>query len=156
MMRMPILAACLIAMGLAPAGSARSAPACRAEVPAELSSASALWLGDCRGGAADGLGVSRAGTGEPYEFFAGRMRGGRLVDGVLVLKSGLMMVAVRFDAARRVVVSDGLRPAEDEAVFRTATAAAQSVARRFAASGNRGSAAYYAALARRIETAPPE
>jgi hypothetical protein len=98
----------------------------------------------------------RSGVGEPCDFFAGRMRAGRPVDGVLVLSSGLMMVAVRFDANRRVVVSDGSRPAEEEAVFRTATAGAEAVAKRMATVGNKGSAAYYTALAKRIRNAPPE
>ena len=128
----------------------------RADVPAELTAAPAQWLGECRNGVADGPGVTRAGRAAPYEFFAGRMREGRLVDGVLVLRSGLMMVAVRFDAQRRVVVSDGLRPSEDESVFHTATAAAEAVSQRFARAGNRASAAYYAALATRIRNAPPE
>ncbi|MGH6613450.1 hypothetical protein [Sphingomonas sp.] len=154
----------LIAIGLSPA-VAGSAPArqkaavqkpCRAEVPAELTTAPAHWLGDCPNGMAEGLGVTRAGGAAPYEFFAGRMRDGQLVDGVLVLKSGLMMVAIRFDAQRRVVVSDGLRPSEDEAVFRTATAAAEAVSKRMAATGNRSSAAYYTGLAKRIRNAPPE
>lgn len=132
------------------------APSCRVEVPAELSTRPARWLGECRNGVAEGLGVTRFGAAAPYEFFAGRMRAGRLVDGVLILKSDLMMVAVRFDAQRRVVVSDGLRPSEDEAVFRTAAAGAEAVSKRMAVSGNRSSAAYYAALAKRIRNAPPE
>ena len=100
--------------------------------------------------------MTRAGGKPPYAFFAGRMTAGRPVDGVIVLPSGLMKVAVRFDANLDAVVSDGLRPSEDEAVFRTATAAATAVSRRFAAEGNRGSADYYAKLAARISAAPPE
>lgn len=158
-------AACLLTAIGACQASAGSAPAkqktatqkpCRAEVPAELTAAPAHWLGECPNGMAEGLGVTRAGVAAPYEFFAGRMRGGQLVDGVLILKSGLMMVAIRFDAQRRVVVSDGLRPSEDEAVFRTATAAAEAVSKRMAATGNRSSSAYYASLAKRIQNAPPE
>ena len=84
------------------------------------------------------------------------MRGGHPVEGVIVLASGLMKVAVRFDATRHAVVSDGLRPSEDEKVFRTATAAATTVSQRFATAGNRSSAAYYAKLAARIKAAPPE
>ncbi|RSU61336.1 hypothetical protein BRX36_18115 [Sphingomonas sp. S-NIH.Pt1_0416] len=98
----------------------------------------------------------RAGKAEPYEFFAGRMAGGKLVDGVLLRRDGLMMVAIRFDKNRRVVVSDGLKASEDEDVFRTATASALATSRRFAAQNNLGSAAYYSRLADRIRTAPPE
>ena len=166
-----LIAACQAPADGAPAATSRTTTAapkpamvasppsshpCRAQTPAEITTTAARWLGDCPNGIADGLGVMRSGAGEPYEFFAGRMRAGRLVDGVLVLKSGLMMVAVRFDANRRVVVSDGLRPSEDEAVFRTATAGAEAVAKRMASAGNKGSAAYYTALAKRIREAPPE
>ncbi|WP_034161136.1 hypothetical protein [Sphingomonas sp. ERG5] len=150
-------AACQVSANGAPAKpSIAAAKPCRAEMPADLTTAPGHWLGDCRNGMADGLGVTRSGRAAPYEFFAGRMRDGRLVDGVLVLKSGLMMVAIRFDEQRHVVVSDGLRPSEDEAVFRTATAAAETVSKRFAAAGSRSSAAYYANLAKKIRNAPPE
>ncbi|BCI71431.1 hypothetical protein SPKIRA_22610 [Sphingomonas paucimobilis] len=136
--------------------SGRPSSPCRAQVPANLSLAPAQWLGDCSNGVADGLGVMRAGKAEPYEFFAGRMAGGKLVDGVLLRRDGLMMVAIRFDKNRRVVVSDGLKASEDEDVFRTATASALATSRRFAAQNNLGSAAYYSRLADRIRTAPPE
>src|SRR5436305_509029 len=71
--------------------SGRPSSPCRAQVPANLSLAPAQWLGDCSNGVADGLGVMRAGKAEPYEFFAGRMAGGKLVDGVLLRRDGLMM-----------------------------------------------------------------
>lgn len=129
---------------------------CRFDAPADLDAAPARWLGSCRNGAADGLGVVRAGTAEPYAFFAGRMLGGRPAEGLLLLHEGGMMVAVRFDAALRVVNSDGLRPAEDDRVFAQAQAAALETAARFRQEGNRASADYYAALAQRIVVSRPE
>jgi hypothetical protein len=158
----PLLLAAAAAITLAgTAALSRSAPAsgpaaCRADVPADLTLAPAHWLGDCPDGAAEGLGILRAGTAEPYEFFAGRMHQGHLVDGLLLLEQGTMMAAVRFDATRHVVSSDGLHPAEDDTLFRNATAAASAVSKRFAAAGNRGSATYYARLAVKIKNSQPE
>lgn len=150
-------AACQVpASGTAAKPSGVAAQPCRAEMPADLTTAPGHWLGECKNGMAEGLGVTRSGRAAPYEFFAGRMRDGHLVDGVLLLKSGLMMVAIRFDEQRRVVVSDGLRPSEDEAVFRIGSAAAEAVSKRFAAAGSRSSATYYANLAKKIRDAPPE
>ncbi|MBZ6382561.1 hypothetical protein [Sphingomonas sanguinis] len=50
---------------------------CRVTIPADLSQRPARWLGPCAQGMAEGLGVLRLGTGEPYQFFLGRMAGVR-------------------------------------------------------------------------------
>ncbi|NYF22838.1 hypothetical protein HDC36_004328 [Xanthomonas sp. JAI131] len=139
-----------------PAMSSPPAAPCRFEAPADLDAAPARWLGGCRHGAADGLGIVRAGTAEPYAFFAGRMQEGRPAEGLLMLHEGGLMVAVRFDAALRVVSSDGLRPNEDDRVFAQARAAALETAARLRQEGNQASAAYYAALAQRITESRPE
>lgn len=133
-----------------PAVAASATAACRFQAPADLDAAPARWLGGCRDGVADGLGVVRAGTAEPYAFFAGRMQGGQPAQGVLLLHAGGLMVAVGFDPALRAVSSDGLRPEEDDLVFAQARAAALDTAARLRREGNLGSADYYAALAQRI------
>ena len=141
----------LVAAGASmPAMASPPAEPCRFEAPADLDAAPARWLGGCRNGAADGLGIVRGGTAEPYAFFAGRMQEGRPAEGLLMLHAGGLMVAVRFDAALRVVSSDGLRPNEDDRVFAQARAAALETAARLRQQGNRASADYYAALAQRI------
>jgi hypothetical protein len=66
------------------------------------------------------------------------------------------MAAVRFDAALRAVASDGLRPDEDDHVFAQARAAALETSARLRQQGNRASADYYAALARRIDDSRAE
>ncbi|WP_369935961.1 hypothetical protein [Xanthomonas tesorieronis] len=150
--------ACLIAACASlPALATPPPPApCRFEAPADLDAAPARWLGDCQQGAADGLGIVRAGTAEPYAFFAGRMQDGRPAQGVLLLHEGGLMAAVRFDAALRAVSSDGLHPDEDDRVFAQARAAALETAARLRQQGNRASADYYTALARRIDDSRAE
>ncbi|WP_369942466.1 hypothetical protein [Xanthomonas medicagonis] len=149
--------ACLIAACAAlPALAAPPAAPCRFEAPADLDAAPARWLGECRNGAADGLGIVRAGTAEPYAFFAGRMQDGRPAQGLLLLHAGGLMAAVRFDATLRAVASDGLRPDEDDHVFAQARAAALETSARLRQQGNRASADYYTALARRIDDSRAE
>jgi hypothetical protein len=139
-----------------PPASPGGAAACRFTAPPDLDAAPSKWLGDCRAGAADGLGVLRAGSGEPYAFFAGRMERGRPVQGLLMLRDGLWMAAIRFDAKARAVSSDGLRPELDDQLFAQARAAALDTAARFRRAGNKASADYYMRLARKIVDGRPE
>ena len=147
-------AAAAFAMLLA-AGHAGAAPPCRFKVPADLDAAPARWLGECGNGTAEGLGVLRAGTGEPFAFFAGRMRGGMPMHGLLMLRSGSWMVPVRFDGSLRAVSQNG-HPEQEDRVFADAQAAARSTAARFRQAGNAASADYYTRLARRIVDGRPE
>ena len=151
-----VIGVLLVTGAVLPAHSSPPAGACQFQTPADLDAAPARWLGACINGAADGLGIIRAGTEEPYAFFAGQMQGGRPTEGLLVLREGGWMVAVRFDEAFRVVSSGGLRPEEDDHVFAQAHAAALETAARFRQDGNRGSADYYASLAQRITEGRPE
>ncbi|MET0548340.1 MAG: hypothetical protein ABW002_03595 [Xanthomonas sp.] len=141
-----VIAACasLSAMAAPPTAD------CRFQPPADLDAAPARWLGECRDGAAEGLGIVRAGRAEPYAFFAGRMQDGRPASGLLLLRAGGMQVAMRFDAALHAVDSDGLRPEQDDRVFAQARDAALAAAARLRRQGNPASAAYYTALAQRI------
>ncbi len=136
--------------------STTEAAACRFDMPADLGATPGRWLGACPDGTADGLGVIRAGTAEPYAFFVGRMQGGRPADGLLILREGGWMVAVRFDAGLHVVSSDGLKPEDDDRVFQQAHAAALETAARFRQEGNKASADYYTLLGRRITEGRPE
>jgi len=147
-----VMAAALLLM----AGQTGAEPPCRFKVPADLDAAPARWLGECGKGTAEGLGILRAGTGEPYAFFAGRMKGGLPVHGLLMLRSGGWMVPVRFDGALRTVSQDGLHPEQDDRVFADAEAAARATAARLRRTGNATSAAYYVRLARQIVDGRPE
>ncbi|RZL81870.1 MAG: hypothetical protein EOP66_05530 [Sphingomonas sp.] len=131
-------------------------PSCRVQVPADLDSGNAVWLGACARGRAQALGVLRVGARAPYQFFLGRVEAGRPVTGVLVLDRSQLMDAVRFDSALRAVHTDGLKPGEIEGVFRIASAGAQAAAQRFLASGNRSSAAFYAKMAHDYREPPFE
>ncbi|HJO64364.1 MAG TPA: hypothetical protein QF469_03410 [Sphingomonas sanguinis] len=97
---------------------------------------------------AEGLGVLRLGTGEPYQFFLGRMAGGRAVQGVLKVNGSQVIAAYRFDAEGRGVNPDGNRPEQLTQVFRTGSSGASAVGARFATARNMGSAAYYRKFAR--------
>jgi hypothetical protein len=139
------------------AGMASAAtPSCRAQAPADLDASPTHWLGACGSGAAEGLGVLRGGAGRPYAFFVGRMQAGRPTDGLLMLRAGGWMLAVRFDARLRVVSSDGIHPEEDDRVFAQARAAALETAAIFRRAGNGSSADYYSRLAQRIVDDRPE
>ncbi|WP_394663356.1 hypothetical protein [uncultured Sphingomonas sp.] len=54
---------------------------CRVTILADLTQRPARWLSPCAKGVAEGLGLLRLGTGEPYQFFLGRMADGRPVEG---------------------------------------------------------------------------
>jgi hypothetical protein len=166
MTRMPhaILAIVMLsALGTAGAcsadGGATTAPApgpCRVTIPADLTQRPARWMGGCVKGAAEGLGVLRVGQGEPYQFFLGRMAGGRPVQGVLKVNGSQVIPAYRFDTDGRGVNPDGNQPEQLTQVFRTGSAGARAVAGRFAAQGNKASATYYTKLAQDYRSPPFE
>ena len=151
-----MVAATLATGAAAPVPRPVAAPACAAAVPAEFALRPARWLGGCALGKADGLGVMRFGAAAPFAFFAGRMRAGRPVTGMLINPDGLFRPARGFDARLGAIDTDGNRPAEQDAVFRLASRAAEATARRFAATGNPGSAGFYHAMAERIGNGQPE
>ncbi|MDJ0275748.1 hypothetical protein QLH51_02875 [Sphingomonas sp. 2R-10] len=135
--------------------AADTSAACKVLPPADLGRRPLRWLGACSNGLAQGLGVLRLGERAPYQFFLGRVADGRPVQGLLRAEDTQLMTAYRFDRALKVVQPDGLRPNETAAVFRTGTAGANATAQRFEAAGNRGSAAYYARMAREIAGSEP-
>lgn len=56
---------------------------CRLLVPADLGSSPVTWVGNCKAGLAEGLGVIRIGGPGTPRLFAGEMREGRPVAGFL-------------------------------------------------------------------------
>jgi hypothetical protein len=154
-------AAWLVAVVMAPAAGHAAEPLppatpCRFEAPADLDAAPARWLGECPQGAAEGLGVLRGGTGEPYAYFAGVMHQGRPAEGLLMLKAGGWMLAVAFDESLKVVSNGGLHPEWDDRAFERAHAGALATAGWFKRQGNQGSAAYYTRMAQSIIDGRPE
>jgi hypothetical protein len=145
-------------LGLAATGpAAPPAAACHATPPAALkTSGQARWLGDCPAGAATGLGVMRIGSAEPYKFFVGEMKGGLPVRGLMMLSSDGWEMAAHFDAAGQNQSPRSWDPKDWDAMFALAVRAAHSTAQRFAATGNRPSAAYYDRLAGKIRDGQPE
>lgn len=142
------------AQAKAPAPAA--ATACVAAVPADLAKRPARWLGGCTGGKAEGPGVLRLGTAEPFQFFTGTMKAGRPVRGVLKVNASQLVAAYAFDQRLEAIVPDGNRPAELDATFRTGSAGAAETARRFAAAGNQASAAFYRRMADQYREPPFE
>jgi hypothetical protein len=154
-----LVAACLFAIGPFPAVGYTAEPApppCRFEAPSDLDASPARWLGECPQGAAQGLGVLRGGTGEPFAFFAGVMQQGRPTEGLLMLREGGWMVAVAFDEDLKTVQNGGLHPEWDDRAFAQAHGGALATASWFRRQGNAASAAYYARLAQSIMDGRPE
>ncbi|RYF10595.1 MAG: hypothetical protein EOO77_21200 [Oxalobacteraceae bacterium] len=145
-----------LALGLAGSTATATAPPCRWTIPIDVTQRPVRWLGSCKAGLAEGTGILRAGVGEPYDFFLGRMSGGRPVDGIIVAHGTEWLAAYGFDAR------GGIRPAPSangqqfEALFGQAAAAAEATARSMDGAGNRQSARYYRTLAQKVRRALPE
>ena len=127
---------------------------CRAAVPTYLTARPTRWLGECRAGQAEGLGVLRAGAAEPYQFFFGLMRGGKPLRGLLRGPDEGWEEAASFDVRGHNVSTSN--PVAFDSLYKLATAASRATAQRFAAAGNRGSAVYYQRLANKIRDGEPE
>ena len=146
----------LAAMLLLPAASTSLASApCSVVAPAEFKRSQIQWLGDCRGGLAEGKGIIRAGSAEPYQFFAGEIHAGRPVRGLLLIGDDWFAAAGFDPDGHRQDIRSG-DPNEYHALFVVAAGAAETAARHFAAAGNRSSAAYYHRLAKKIVSGEPE
>ncbi|MBN3723152.1 hypothetical protein G3N92_02990 [Burkholderia sp. Ac-20379] len=139
----------------AAAAAAADDVACRAAAPAEFAGQAARWLGPCPGGAADGAGVMRVGTAEPYQFFLGDMKAGRPMRGLMITSTGLEPVE-QFDSGLNNATSRSMEGSTSDSLFDLAVNAAHLTAKRFTAAGNRGSAAYYERLAKRVRDSQPE
>lgn len=150
-----LMRGCTIVVVAGAVDASRAEPSCRATAPADLTGHPAQWLGDCSGGRANGIGVLRAGTAEPYQFFAGAMQAGQPVRGLLVTPDAFQAVG-RFDAQGRDLSPRSWEPQAHHAIFILAARAARATARRFETSNNRSSAAYYRRLALRVEKGEPE
>jgi hypothetical protein len=156
MMRFALGCATLLAAGAtATPGSGAAVAPCRIQPVADFGAAPSQWLGGCASGQAEGLGVLRSGTAEPYKFFAGEAKGGHPVRGLLITADG-WFAAASFDAGgtRRDITSGD--PNAYHALYVLAARAATATAQRFAAAGNRGSAGYYQRLAKKITEGEPE
>ncbi len=128
---------------------------CHAVQPTITRTAPAHWLGDCSEGRAEGIGVLRIGTHEPFEYFFGAAHAGRPVRGLIKAANG-WYAATRFDARMNMVNPRSEDPNEAHATYILAVKATQATARRFAMAGNRGSARYYERLAKQIADGEPE
>lgn len=97
----------------------------------------------------------RAGVSEPFDFFLGEMRNGAPIRGMVIIADEAGVVT-QFDAAHRGATPRSGDPEAYHAVWVVAARAAMTTARRFAAAGNRASAAYYQRLAKKIRDGEPE
>lgn len=150
-----------LSTGIASTSSAASSAsqsdshACRLVAPVALTAEPARWLGECANGDAEGLGVIRAGSAEPYQFFLGEMHAGAPVRGMLKEADGWEMAA-QFDSAAGVVSPRSWEPEAAHATYLLAARAARATAARFSSVGNPGSSAYYERLAQDILDGEPE
>ncbi|MFV0923086.1 hypothetical protein ACR720_10425 [Sphingomonas parapaucimobilis] len=128
---------------------------CAIARPTITRAAPARWLGACSQGRAEGIGVLRIGTGEPYEFFLGEVRAGRPVRGLIKTINGWYPIA-RFDAHMTAVNPRSWEPRQAHDLYVLAVKSADATGRRFATAGNLGSARYYQRLARQIAEGEPE
>lgn len=152
--------AAIACIGIIGTGCSQAAPPsateCSVTVPTEMEGVSGRWLGGCTGEKASGVGVLRVGDRAPFSFFFGRATAGRPQTGLIMLRSGNMIQIRGITDAGDVLSADGEHLAEQNRAWADAAAGARLVARRFTAAGNKGSAAYYARWAQRIETQRPE
>lgn len=160
-MRVPypaVIAIAAIGMGCSQAAPPPPPPAagCATIVPADMKGPQPRWLGTCTAGKAAGVGVLRVGARAPFSLFFGRVAAGRPQTGLIMLASGNMMQIRGVTDTGAVMAADGEHLAEQDRAWADAVAGARLVARRFTAAGNKGSAAYYARWAHRIETQRPE
>ena len=91
-----LLAASVLLVAAAPPPSpAEAGRACTAPPPAGLAGP-ARWFGPCPRGQAEGMGVLRTGSAQPFGFFAGRMSAGRPGAGLVIQPNGLFAPAAGF------------------------------------------------------------
>ena len=84
------------------------------------------------------------------------MKAGKPASGLVQETDEGLQAAMGFKADGEAIIADGEHLREQDRIWADAVLAARSVASRFAAAGNRGSAAYYRALANQIEHGRPE
>lgn len=141
-------------------GHAMPAPAqaagCAVVLPTPMRGMPATWLGQCAAGKATGVGVLRAGARAPFAFFYGRVTAGKPQTGLLLRPDRSYTDVRGLTPTGDVLPADGEHIAEQDRAWADAAAGARLVARKFAAAGNAGSAAYYNHEAHRIETERPE
>jgi hypothetical protein len=113
--------------------------------PVDVERGVATWLGPCRNGVAEGVGVLRVQHQLDWSLFLGRAAGGKPVSGALYLTPQTLVAATRFDGAGHVV--SGENPAADHQAFLLGAAAAKQAAAHFGGEKNARSAAFYTRLA---------
>ncbi|MFD1950447.1 hypothetical protein ACFSGX_06665 [Sphingomonas arantia] len=129
----------------------RTAAPCRIMVPHDLEAGVTSWIGPCRGGAADGIGMLRVQRSLDYSLFLGQAANGRPVTGTLFVFPHAMLAVTRFDPYGH-PVSGGTAPA-DHAAFLLGAQAARQTAAHFAARANTASRDFYQRLATTLSTA---
>ncbi len=128
---------------------------CRFTVPDELAPGSAVWLGECPGQLADGLGVLRISiAGHKPQLFAGLMQSGQPVRGLVDRGDQATSdygPAWRFEGAHAIYPETPQQTADG---FKVAADAAKAAGRRLAAQGNVASAKFYTGWAKALSEAP--
>jgi hypothetical protein len=127
---------------------------CRLALPSALGEGSALWMGGCASGHAEGYGVIRLqpkGGASPHLFF-GSLKAGIPQTGVLQLAEDQWQPIWHFDADMKAVDNTAGDMQVTIDAFRAAAKGAHEASKRYRAAGNAASATYYDHLAKRFET----
>lgn len=114
---------------------------------ASLGEGAAHWVGECRAGRAQGLGMIRMRIGpQALNAFFGLMENGRPVEGAIETAEG--WIVGRAEGGDLVSARDFN---ERDRAFDMASRAAQAVSDHYRRAGNRASAEFYAKLRERID-----
>jgi hypothetical protein len=157
-----ILALALSSAGFHPGASAQTAAAdrrthgtasCRVETPVQWNVGHVTWIGGCKDGYAEGLGVLRNTVeGTSAELFLGRVDRGNLRSGVLVTAQGY--TAGRWEAGS-VAESGTDDQANRNAIlagFEDGAKAADTISRSMARHSNPKTSRFYTRLAKRLRS----
>ncbi len=144
--------AVVIAMSGAPAVAAPDAPRqCTVTPPAGADAGVTTWIGACRGGRGQGVGVLRIQRAFDWSLFLGRVVDGRPVSGAWYLQPRSPIALIRLDDAGHPI--SGESESANRAAFVLGAAAASAAADRFAAAGNGRSRDFYRRLAATLRVA---
>jgi len=123
------------------ASSSFAQAACTFEKPESWATSTTSWVGDCKNGRAEGLGVVKeVDHGRVVRFFFGQLRSGKWVLGVIDQTDGYI--------AGNFLNEHVVEPTDRNTIlqaFDEAAKAAQSVAERYRQKGNLPSAKFYQA-----------
>lgn len=120
---------------------------CRFLIPDDLAKQGVRWIGPCRNGRANGLGVIRTGIGNDIRLFAGKMDQGRPVAGYFDTPPDTAGPSLRFKGTQGLPVRNSLEARQACMIAADGAASAAAILGR---EGNKASATFYARWSRTL------